>query len=253
MAGAGEVILDDTGIIVASTVYLDEDGIILVQGTGDVNKIKWYNTYGGTQKAAIWSQTTDAPALNIRSINPASADDSSYIFIYALANAGADAKIELRSHSTISQAQINLIAEGVYVDCPQNEMTVKGHILPQASLTYNLGSPSLYWMNVYYKNLIDLDCLGDFFSDGVELVDGELVPATEALRRIKPRAKGLTVYDRPLLDYATMPKAVYRPSEDGDGAELSALVSVQLAAIRELTRRVEELEAQREKLDTIPT
>jgi len=61
----------------------------------------------------------------------------------------------------------------------------------------------------------------------------------------------LTMYDVPKLDYATLPRVVYKPVYDETGekikdrAELTSLISVMVGAIRELTRDVRALKEAR--------
>lgn len=145
-----------------------------------------------------------------------------------------------------------------------------GHLLPNAAATYNLGDATNYWNDVSYKTLTDRGCLG-WFDEGVELQDGRIVPDTEALLSIKKHPSKLTVYGKPMLDYKSLPKDVYKPVdkatetiyeeyvEDGktkkrvkfkkgqymgeEGAETTALISIMLGAIKELTLRVKELES----------
>ena len=91
----------------------------------------------------------------------------------------------------------------------------------------------------------------------MELQDGTIVSDTEALMRIKKHPSKLTVYGKPMLDYTSLPKSVYRPAdrkgvliarnadnepvEGQDGAETTALISIMLGAIKELTKEVYEL------------
>jgi len=113
--------------------------------------------------------------------------------------------------------------------------------------------------------LTDRGCLG-VFDKGVEMPNGEIVSDLEALKSIEvdTRPNKKTVYGVPIFDYRTMPKAVYKIAEcDGkplprdendepynidekgkkikaeDGAELSALVSIMIGAIKEIDGRLE--------------
>jgi hypothetical protein len=108
-----------------------------------------------------------------------------------------------------------------------------------------------------------------WFDEGVEMQDGSIVSDVEALKAIKKdeRPGRITVYGKPMLDYRTLPKAVYKPAdergkllprdendepynfdEEGnriaaqDGAETTALLSIMVGAIKELNNRIEKLE-----------
>lgn len=156
-----------------------------------------------------------------------------------------------------------------------------GHVYPRGTAgTQNLGNATYYWNDVSYKTLTDRGCLG-WYEDGVELQDGRIVSDIEALKSIKKHKTLLTVAGAPRLDYSTMPKHVYKPAplarkdvyaeehkalEDSpktgkprykthrkllhkkgekageDGAELTALVSIMLGAIKELDSRLLEIE-----------
>lgn len=141
--------------------------------------------------------------------------------------------------------------------------TIMGSLNPYSAGTYNLGSASLYWNEVNYKTLTDRGCLG-VFDNGVLLQDGKKVSDIEALMSIKPHPTLKTVYGVPRFDYATMPKAVYKPApiakEDiydkmdknkllwkkgekmgEDGAETTALISIMIGAIKELHTEVKTL------------
>jgi hypothetical protein len=143
-------------------------------------------------------------------------------------------------------------------------------IFPSGGGLYNCGGAVNYWNDVSYKTLTDRGCLG-CFDGGVELADGSLVSDVEALKSIKVRTDGkLTVYGVPMLDYASMPKAVYKPAPiaeqdiydlsnpeaeekvvrfkkgekaGDDGAELTSLVSIIMGAVKELSGRIDLLES----------
>jgi len=149
-----------------------------------------------------------------------------------------------------------------------------GHLLPSEGAKYNLGNATFYWNDVSYKTLSDRGCLG-VFDEGVEMPDGRVVSDLEALCAIQPHPELKTVYGVPRFDYSTMPKAVYKPAPIAekdiyeerfgpngemirelkwrkgekmgeDGAELTALVSIIIGALRtelpELKQRLEALE-----------
>lgn len=134
----------------------------------------------------------------------------------------------------------------------------------------SLGDATYYWNDVSYKTLTDRGCLG-WFDAGVKLQDGTMVSDTEALLAIKKDEVKKTIYGQPMLDYTSLPKDVYKVATkmvDGkevvlprdangqpydinekgetviaqDGAETTALLSIMLGAIKELTLRIKELE-----------
>lgn len=136
---------------------------------------------------------------------------------------------------------------------------------PDVDETGYCGSNAIGWYAVCSKQFVDIGCLGSF-EEGVEVVEGraptvssfraltemptQRVTPTEALKRVKVMSNGdRTVHGLPRLDYSTLPKAVYQPVYDEetgefvkDTAELTALISVMIGALRELTDRVEGLE-----------
>jgi len=139
-------------------------------------------------------------------------------------------------------------------------------IVPQGSGEGYVGTADIYWYEVNAKYFTDRGCLGDF-SHGVELRDGRRVSDLEALKAIKAHPERKTEYGTPMLDYSTLPKAVYRPAgrgkikrteratpsgwkvseeiieeEGAEGAELTALISIMIGAIKELDERLSVLE-----------
>lgn len=155
----------------------------------------------------------------------------------------------------------------------------QAHFDPYGAGSYNLGGSTRYWNDVSYKTLTDRGCLG-WFDEGVELQDGRVVSDVEALEAIQKHPTQKTIYGKPRLDYKTMPKVVYKPAADHegnilkrdkddkpyamvevfdngkskmvktpaeDGAETTALLSIMLGAIKELSKRIKELEAVNKK------
>jgi hypothetical protein len=130
---------------------------------------------------------------------------------------------------------------------------------PAAAAGLNLGTASNYWNDVNHKNLIDRGCL--FWADMFE--GGDLA----ALAQIRKDPARLTTHGLPALDYASLPSPAYRPAptatediyeEDSmtgerrlkyragerigeDGADLNALISIMLGAIRQLDSEVRAL------------
>lgn len=94
------------------------------------------------------------------------------------------------------------------------------HFDPDDAGNNNLGGSSRYWNDVSYKSLTDRGCLG-WFDDGVELQDGSIVSDIEALKMVKRHATKKTIYGVPMLDYSSLPKAVYKRASDHDGTEFA--------------------------------
>ena len=126
---------------------------------------------------------------------------------------------------------------------------------PSSAAGASLGDATYYWNDVSYKTLTDRGCLG-WFDEGVELQDGRVVSDIQALKEIKKHETKKTVYGKPMLDYKTLPKSVYKPAdrkgilierkngepiEGQDGAETTALISIMLGAIKELSQEVDNL------------
>lgn len=162
--------------------------------------------------------------------------------------------------------------------------TAGGNFDPVGAGVYSSGTASDYWNDISYKTLTDRGCLG-WFDGGVEMQNGTIVSDVNALLAIKPDFTKLTVYGVPMLDYSTMPKAVYKPApiatkdvfkysyvdtvaDNGtvtteeiiklaykagdkmgtDGAETTALISIMIGAIKEQQAQIDTLEAEIDKL-----
>lgn len=129
---------------------------------------------------------------------------------------------------------------------------------PTGAGVISTGDAVNYWNDISFKTTTDRGCLGSF-DNGVEMPDGRILSDLEALKSIQVHPTLQTVYGVPRLDYSSMPKAVYKPApiadkdtysidktrlwEAGekmgdDGAELTALISIILGAIKELDGRV---------------
>lgn len=141
-----------------------------------------------------------------------------------------------------------------------------GKFVPGSGDTMDLGDSSQFFNEINYKTLTDRGCLG-WFDEGVEMQDGRKLVDTEAILAVKKHPTRKTIYGVDMLDYSSMPKAVYKPApvakEDirdtegkllfkkgekigQDGAETTALISIMFGAIKELTHRVKDLEKQKE-------
>jgi len=152
----------------------------------------------------------------------------------------------------------------LFLDLYSSEARYGKHLVPRdLTLNLNLGSASLYWNEINYKYLTDRGCLG-VFDKGVEMPNGKVVSDLTALKLLKKHPVLKTGYGVPRFDYSSMPKAVFKPApiaekdvydKDGkliyrknqkmgeDGAELTALISIMIGAIKELDKKVETLEA----------
>lgn len=139
-----------------------------------------------------------------------------------------------------------------------------GDVFPVTAGLQNLGNATNYWNDVSYKTLTDRGCLG-FFDDGVELRDGTIVTDVEAIKRIRKHPTKKTIYGVPMLDYETMPKVVFKEApiaevdthlKDGriipkgakigeDGAETTAIISILIGSIKELSARIDTLEGKK--------
>lgn len=145
-------------------------------------------------------------------------------------------------------------------------LQISNHFDPPDGGSYNTGGAVRYWGDISYKTMTGRGCLGSFDA-GVELRDGRKVSDVKALQSIKVHPTLKTVYGVPRFDYRTMPKAVYKAAVDyqgvvylrdkddkpyvmekgkriyaQDGAEMTALTSILIGAIKELDNRVKKLE-----------
>jgi hypothetical protein len=150
-----------------------------------------------------------------------------------------------------------------------------GNFSPGSGDTIDLGTASNYWNEINYKTLIDRGCLG-WFDDGVELQDGSKVTDLEAMKSVKKHSNKPTVYGVPMLDYSTMPKAIFKPASVAqkdiyentkgvkgkrlfkkgekvgeDGAEMTALISIMFGAIKELSDIADKLDTRIKKLEKV--
>lgn len=128
---------------------------------------------------------------------------------------------------------------------------------PIGTGTISSGDSGNYWNDISYKTLTDRGCLG-WFDDGVELQDGKKVSDCEALLLIKKHPTKKTIYGVEMLDYKTFPKVSYKKAEKNgvllerdnednpiggsDGIEMTSMFSIMIGAIKELAKRVKELE-----------
>lgn len=165
---------------------------------------------------------------------------------------------------TVSSIDVNTgpLASGGITFRFLNSSSNTGEFSPAGLYTINLGNSLQFFNEINYKTLTDRGCLG-WFDEGVELQDGSKVSDTAAIKSIQKNTNKNTVYGVPMLDYSTMPKAVFKPApiatEDvhdaagnvickkgekmgQDGAETTALISIMFGAIKELIGRVEVLE-----------
>jgi hypothetical protein len=130
-----------------------------------------------------------------------------------------------------------------------DELLLTSSVLsPAAAAGLNLGDATNYWNDVSYKTLTDRGCLG-FYDEGVKMPDGSIVSDVGAIKLIKKHPTLKTPAGRPRMDYSTLPLDVFSPAptKNGkkigeDGAEMTALFSIMLGAIKELDGRLTMLE-----------
>jgi len=232
-------------------VQITEDSLYFYDSNGDqVTKIKADTLFGFIPHTII--ETSSLEVYN---------NTNSQIVISTDVG-GASSWATLRTSS----------ANGYFYILPFADKTYhSGDFLPEGT-TYDLWGATYYWNDINYKTLTDRGCLGSF-DNGVEMPDGRIVSDIEALKLIKVRKDRKTPYGKPMLDYRTMPKAVFKPAatKDGkkykrdkndnplpikdkdkngkerkvqpeDGAEMSALISIMIGAIKELDKKIEKLE-----------
>jgi len=151
---------------------------------------------------------------------------------------------------------------------------ISTHFDPTGAGTYNSGNATRYWNDISHKTLTDRGCL--FFADnGVELRNGKIVSDVEAIKEIKGHPIKKSIQGLQSLDYKTFPKVVYKKAmgEDGkllkrdkndnpyyyeinergekikksasDGAETTALISIMIGAIKQLSNEIEQLKSQK--------
>jgi len=149
-----------------------------------------------------------------------------------------------------------------------NKLELSGVTLkPIVANGLDLGTATEYYSTVHYVTLTS-HSLG-YYDDGVELLNGEFVSDTEAIKQLKPHGTKITKEGKPMLDKKTFPKDCYVPAEKdgkilprdendnpyymdknnekmvvehGDSINVTALQSIMIGAIKELTLRVETLE-----------
>ena len=191
--------------------------------------------------------------------------------ILALINAGG-AIINAKQAGFTGVNYVSGDSGGIDFNTP-GRIEVSTYFDPPDGGTYNLGGADRYWGDVSYKTLTDRGCFG-WYDEGVIMRDGRRVSDTEALKEIKPHPTRKTPAGRARLDYASLPADVYvvPKRHDGtpfpydedtgeyysefidkktgkmkripaqEGAETTALISILLGAIKELTTRLEALE-----------
>ena len=194
----------------------------------------------------------------------------------------ADAQVRINTSSSPSE-QLYVEGSGKFVGNLE-----ANHIDPRSSNSYNLGGSSQYWAYLNVKEISKQGGGGfGVFDDGVEMQDGRILPDTEALLEMKPDPVRKTDYGKPEFDMNTIPKAVrHMPEKDNagnkiykkngrhfskvkrdvwddkkedyvskvveeehyEGERVFVMMSIMMGAIRELTLRVKELEAEKLKV-----
>lgn len=151
---------------------------------------------------------------------------------------------------------------------PAGRVEFDNHLDPNGAGNLSFGGADRYWNDLNHKTLVDRGCLG-WFDEGVKLQNGSIVSDCIALKFIEKDPVKLTIYGEPMLRYNTLPKVVYRPAADrdtgelyprdknnepytiddkgnkqlvADGADINALVSIMIGAIKEIDKRLAKLE-----------
>lgn len=195
--------------------------------------------------------------------------NSGYIWIYQ--TWGSRYRTVLQTSSNSSNLTCYDDTGAVYIPLTINASQVycKSGFYPTAAGTYNLGDATYYWNDVSYKTLTDRGCLFDV-SQGVHMQDGTVVSSVEVVRnKVKKHPTKKSVQGRDALDYSALPVDVYKPApiatEDvyetdaqgqqvlkfragekmgEDGAEMSALMSITLGALREILNTIDAQQAE---------
>lgn len=264
----------DGSTITGGTIQTAASGLRVVM-TGADNDIQFYSS--SDKVAALEPNVTgDQTGLDIVAFRTTDGNDMVQLQMRADGVAG-QYDLDLQVGPSIDGILMEYLDSDGFATIDFNAR-IASDIDPDAAGTRDLGSSSLYWDVVNYKTLTDRGCLG-WYDDGVELQDGRVVSDTEALKNIKKHPTWKTPAGADRMDYKTMPKHVYQPADKRDpvtgkkvllprdendlpydigpngekipaqdGAETTALISIMLGAIKELTDRVEVLEAELGKL-----
>lgn len=224
--------------------------------------------YDGSTKIASIKPDIDGDnkGLDIFGFNPAGTQK---VNIQMLVNDVTDHyQMELRVGGSIAGMDLEYLDSDGFATLDFN-CRIASDLDPDGAGTRDLGNATRYWDDVNYKTLTDRGCLG-WYDEGVELQDGRKVSDIEALKSLRMHPTLKTPAGAPRIDYKSMPKHVYRPAdmrgEDGkrrplprdeqdrpyrmvngkkeyaqDGAETTALISIMLGSIKELSEEVEKL------------
>lgn len=261
MADSGYKFLDDAGT--TEWVRIKNNGNVGIGTTVPYSKLHVFGGSAGTvttHSGTVLTVENNANAF----ISILSPNDKSGGIIFGDNNSNAQGLITY-NHPTDWLIFYTQGTVKAYLDS-------NGDFVPGTQGLYDLGTSSWYWGEINYKTLADRGCLGSF-DTGVELQNGSIVSDVEALKAIKIHPTKQTVYGKPMLDYQSMPKAVYLPAdhkgkilprdendepylietdENGtetkvmaaDGAETTALISIMLGAIKELDAKNQNLQQQ---------
>lgn len=129
-------------------------------------------------------------------------------------------------------------------------ITGTGDILPGVAGTQNLGNATFYWNDISYKTITDRGCIAVFDKkERIEMTDGVMVTAIEALRSMRKHGTKKTPYNKDRADYNHVPKIAHKPATKDthgnplgeDGIEMTAMFSIYQKAITELADENEEL------------
>lgn len=223
------------------------------------------------KKYTIDSVLTNSPmqrALDEPTPSFLSGDGKDIVDLYALVMAGG-AIVNAREAGFQNVDFVSGTSGGIDFNEP-GRIQVSTYFDPPDGGTYNLGGADRYWGDVSYKTLTDRGCLG-WYDEGVVMRDGRRVSDLQALKEIKPHPTRKTPAGRTRLDYSTLPADVYVPPKKHDGtpfpqdpetgeyysefidrktgkrkripaqegAETTALISILLGSIKELSAEID--------------
>ena len=232
---------------VSSNASAYEWGILsIMNSTGSGENVAIYAQAKGAADAPVWGMVAETSAagtsgtaigIEVDAGGPAGAN---IVGIDIVNTGGMDNAIRVPPNVG---ALVNGNSTGTYLEFLTSGLSLNAaNFTPAVTAIQNFGDSSHYWNDISHKTLTDRGCLG-WYEDGVELVNGSVVSDVEAIMFIKKHPTLKTLNGAPRLDYASMPTHVYKPGGEGaDGAELTALISVMIGALRELNTRLEKLE-----------
>lgn len=195
-----------TGVtITGGTIRTASSGLRVQLSSSLLGEINWYDS-GGNNDGTI--------ALLANSLVIESADD---ILFSSPITMASGRNIDMTSNDVVNVDKISGSSGNIDFD-ESGRIQISNHFDPPDGGGKNMGGSSRYWGEINYKTLTDRGCLG-WFDDGVELQDGTIVSDIEAILNVGKHETKKTIYGVPMLDYATLPKVVYKRAADHDGTE----------------------------------